>query len=286
MSRDPALARDVWRRLEPIHAVVYFAPEAIGALTDVGYKGFWMGYFAGRAAPLGPVGPEIVGALFYNFAPDRVAKALPEAWTIGSPDAALAARAAGARAALQHALDGAAVDVASAAELAAAAARAAPIDGRALFAANAALAWPTDPIDVLWHAATLLREHRGDGHVALLTAHGLSGRECNVFQTAAGNVPRQMIERARDYDESEWTAVLVHLAERGLLTLDGTLTATGKALRDDLERRTDELALSGYVALDDPRLARLIELLTPIANAVVAVGHIPAATPMGPTLQP
>ena len=92
MTRDPALARDVWRRLEPIHAVTYFAPEAIGALTDTGYKGFWMGYFAGRAAPLGPVGPEVVQALFYNFAPSRVAKALPDAWSIAGPDVALDAR--------------------------------------------------------------------------------------------------------------------------------------------------------------------------------------------------
>src|SRR3954451_14315458 len=104
MPRDPASARDVWRRLELVHSVSYFAPEAIGALTALGYKGFWMGYFAGRAAPLGAAGPELVGALFYNFTPDRVARALPEAWTIAGPVAALAARADGARAALQRAL--------------------------------------------------------------------------------------------------------------------------------------------------------------------------------------
>ncbi len=137
---------------------------------------------------------------------------------------------------------------------------------------------------MLWHAATLLREHRGDGHVALLTANGLSGRECNVFQSAAGNVPRSMIERARDYDDAEWQAVVGQLANRGLMTSDGALTAAGSARRQQLEERTDELALAGYGGLDDAALARLTELLTPIAAAVVATGEIPAATPMGPTL--
>jgi len=283
MTRDPALARDVWRRLEPIHAVTYFAPEAVGALSDVGYRGFWMGYFAGRAAPLGAVGPEVVAALFYNFASSRVARALPEAWTIAGPDVALAARAAGARAALQRAVG--ATDVAEAAELAAQAARTAPVDGRALFAANAALPWPTDPLDVLWHAATLLREHRGDGHVAVLTSLQLGGRECNVVQEAGGNVPRPMIERARDYDDAEWTAIVRRLADRGLMTADGVLTDAGRALRQELEDRTDRVALAAYDALDDAALARLIELLTPIARAVVAGGDIPAATPMGPTIE-
>jgi hypothetical protein len=285
MVSDPASARDVWRRLEPIHSVVYFAPEALGALTALGYKGFWMGYFAGRAAPLGTAGPELVGALFYNFTPARVARALPEAWTIAGPDAALAARADGARAALQRAVaDVDPATIAAAAELAATAARTAVPDGRALFAATAALPWPSEPLDVLWHAATLLREHRGDGHVALLTASGLSGRECNVFQSAAGNVPRAMIERARDYDEAEWDDVVGRLAGRGLMTADGALTDAGRALRQQLEDDTDRVALAGYVGLDDAELARLTELLTPIAAAVVAAGDIPPATPMGPTL--
>ena len=179
-----------------------------------------MGYFAGRAAPLGAVGPELVGALFYNFTPDRVARALPEAWSIAGPDAALAARADGARAALRAGPRRRRRRPTSPRPPSwpPRAARTAIPDGRALFAANAALPWPTEPLDVLWHAATLLREHRGDGHVALLTANGLSGRECNVFQSAAGNVPREMIERARDYDDAEWQAVVERLADRGLMT--------------------------------------------------------------------
>lgn len=286
MTRDPAAARKIWRRLEPIHAVTYFAPEAHQALADVGYRGFWMNYFAARAAPLGAVGPEIVGALFYNFSVERVTKALPEAWAIGGPESALDARLAGAVAALRRALGDLAAgdEVAEAAELARRAASTAPIEGRALFAANAALPWPDDPLAVLWQAATLLREHRGDGHVALLLSLGLGGRESNVFQSLAGNVPRSMIELARDYTDAEWTAVVARLADRDLLTADGVLTSAGSALRQQLEDRTDALALAGYGALDNAALTRLTELLGPLARAVVATGEIPAATPMGPTL--
>lgn len=286
MARDASTARAVWKRLEPIHAVTYFAPEAIGALGAAGYKGFWMGYFAGRAAPLGPVGPEVVTAIFNNFAPGRVARALPDAWVIAGPDVALQARRDGSVAALRRAFGDAdrSDDVSTAAELAGRAARAAPVAGRPLFAANAALPWPDEPLAALWHAATMLREHRGDGHVACLTAAGLSGRESNVFQAAAGNTPRQVLAAARDYDDEEWQALVAALSARDLLTADGELTAAGRDLRRDLERRTDEVALPAYAALSDDELDRLLAALTPLARAVVATGDMPNVTPMGLTL--
>ncbi len=152
MSRDPALARQIWQRLELIHAVTYFSPEPIGALREAGYKGFWMGYFAGRAAPLGAVGPEIVTALFYNFAPSRVARALPDAWSFAPPERALEARLDGSVAALRRSLGE--VDVADVAALARRAAESAPSEGRTLFAANSVLPWPDDPL-----AALVARRH-------------------------------------------------------------------------------------------------------------------------------
>ena len=287
MGVDRAVAREVWRRLEPLHAVVYFAPEAAAALTAAGYRGFWMGYFAARAAPLGAAGPEVVHALFYNFTRERVAQALPDAWAFAGPDAALAARASGAGAALRRALSDAAIDpegpqVTEAAELTAAAARTARPDGRTLYAANAALTWPTEPVDVLWHAATALREHRGDGHVATLVALGLSGRQSNVLQSLAGNVDAAMIMRARDYSSDEWSAIIAELTARGLVARND-LTVDGRALRDELEARTDAAAECGYHALGDDDIIRLIELLTPLARAVAATGDIPSSTPMGPT---
>jgi hypothetical protein len=280
MSRDPRLARRFFDRFEPVHGVTYFSAESRAAFDGLGYRGFWMGYFAGRSAPLGIVPPGVVTALFYNFAPTRVAKALPAAWEIAPPDAALRAREDSAVAALRRyglTDDG----VRRAAELAAKAARGAPLDGRPLFAANVALPWPAEPLAMLWHAVTLLREQRGDAHTAVLTASGVSGRESNVLHAAAGRVPQEMIMRSRDYDEEQWSHHQAQLARRGLLNDDGALTEDGRELKKHVEDTTDALALSALDALDDAEVEELFATLTPITRTVIAGGDVPAATPMG-----
>ena len=281
VRRQPELARRFFDRFEPVHAVTYFAPEARAALDGLGYRGFWMGYFAARSAPLGMVPREVVTAIFYNFAPERVAKALPAAWEIAGPEAALHARQDSAIAALRRYGIGTDESVSVAAELAGRAARQAPLDGRPLFAANLTLPWPDDPLAALWHAATLLREQRGDAHVAVLAAAGVSGRESNVLHAAASGIPRDYIARARDYDESAWRHHEQRLAERGLLDGDGSLTAAGRELKDRIESATDTLALSGLDALSDDEVERLFQALTPITRAVIAGGDVPALTPMG-----
>jgi hypothetical protein len=280
VRREPGLARRFFDRFEPVHGVTYFAPEARAALDGLGYRGYWMGYFAARSAPLGMVPPEVVTAIFYNFAPERVAKALPAAWQIAGPEAALQARQDSAVAALRR--YGLTVDesVTTAAELAARAVQQAPLDGRPLFAANRALPWPHDPLAALWQAATLLREHRGDAHIAVLSAAGVSGRECNVLQAAAGLIPRDYIARTRDYDDATWRHHEEQLAERGLLNDDGTLTEAGRELKDAIESTTDALALSALDALSDDEVEALFQALTPITRAVVAGGDLPAVTPM------
>ena len=170
VGREPRLARRFFDRLEPVHAVTYFAPEARAALDALGFRGFWMGYFAARSAPLGVLPTEVVSAMFYNFSFDRVAKALPAAWEFASPADALRVREESAVAALRH--YGVTDDnaVRTAAELAAKAASSAPLDGRPLFAANLAQRWPDEPLAKLWRAVTLPREQRGDGHVAVLAS--------------------------------------------------------------------------------------------------------------------
>jgi hypothetical protein len=278
--RDPRLARRFYDRFEPVHAVTYFSPESRAAFDGLGFRGFWMGYFAGRSAPLGIVPTEIVTAMFYNFAPNRVAKALPAAWEVASPGAALRAREDAAVTTLRRyglTDDG----VRTAAELTAKAARSAPLDGRPLCAANAALRWPTEPLAMLWHAATLLREQRGDAHVAVLTVSGLSGRECNVLHAASGRVPQEMIMRSRDYDEDQWRQYQNQLVERGLLDAGGALTDAGRTLKLHIEETTDAMSLSALDGLDDAEVEELFRNLTPIARAVVGAGDIPAATPMG-----
>jgi hypothetical protein len=280
VSRQPSLARRFFDRFEPVHAVTYFAPEARTALDGLGFRGFWMGYFAARSAPFGVVPTEVVTAAFYNFAPERVAKALPAAWEIASPSEALRARQESAVAALRR--YGVTDDeAAAAAELAAKAARSAPLDGRPLFAANLALDWPDDPVARLWHAVTLLREQRGDGHVAVLATLGLSGRECNVLHAAAGRVPKEMIIRSRDYDDELWSHYCSRLADRGLLDTQGELTAAGRDFKQRIEDTTDQLALSAMDALADEEVEHLFQALTPITRKVVAAGDVPAETPMG-----
>jgi hypothetical protein len=226
-----------------------------------------MGYFAGRAAPMGPVGPEIVFATFYNFSMAHVRRAVPDAWTFAPPRAALEARQDGSVAVLQRAFaDGElAESVGTAAMLARVAAESAPMEGRTLFAANRALPWPQESTAALWHASTLLREHRGDGHVAALTAAGIHGREANVLQSAAEVVPRDLFAMSRHYDDAEWDSISARLVDRGLLDRHGQLTPEGKAIRAEVEDRTDALALSAYRALDDEQLQQLIDALVPLA---------------------
>ena len=267
-------------RFEPIHAVTYFAPEARAALDGLGYRGFWMGYFAARSAPLGIVPVEVVTAIFYNFSPTRVAKALPAAWEVAGPSSALAARQNSAVAALRRYGISADENVCVAAELAGKAAQQAPLGGRPLFAANRALPWPDEPVAALWHAATLLREQRGDAHVAVLAAAGVSGRESNVLHAAAGRVPRDYMARARDYDEQTWRRYEQQLADRGFLDAHGSLTATGLELKNHIESTTDALALSALDALTDAEVETLFQVLTPLTRAVIAGGDVPEQTPM------
>jgi hypothetical protein len=279
-SRDARLARRFFDRFEPVHAVTYFSPESRAALDGLGYRGFWMGYFAARSAPLGMVPAEVVTAVFYNFAPARVAKALPAAWEVAPPEAALRARQLSAVSTLRrYGLTDDAVR--TAADLAAKAAREAPLAGRPLFAANSALPWPDEPLAALWHATTLLREHRGDAHVAVLSSSGISGRECNVLHAVAGRVPKEMIMRSRDYNEEQWHDMEERLRQRGLLDSSGGLTEAGRDLKQRVEDTTDELALGALDALDDREVEELFAALTPIARTVVAAGDVPAATPMG-----
>lgn len=276
-------ARVMWRLVEPIHAVTYFSPEPLRALKSAGYRGFWMGYFAGRAAPLGAAPPELVHVLFYNFDFHHVSRALPDAWSYASPEAALSARSEGSGAALHRILGNQCSpdDIDRAAELASVAALSAPMEGRALFAANRALTAPPSPLARLWHWATLLREHRGDGHVAALTAAGVSGREAHVLHSLASGTPVTVYESARTFERLEWATNLQGLRKRGLVTDGGVLSDEGSALKRTVEDQTDALADTAYRKLTKDQREEFVELWQPMARAVVAAGEIPRRSPMG-----
>lgn len=276
-------ARELWRLVEPVHAVTYFSPEPLAALREAGYRGFWMGYFAGRAAPLGRPSAELVHALFHNFSFAHVARAVPDAWGFAPPEAALDARLRGSVAALRRQIgsDADPAAIARAADLATRAAVSAPLEGRALYAANRALPVPDEPVARLWHAATLLREHRGDGHVAALTAAGVGGRASHVLHALATGTPAGVYATARGLGDDEWATVLAGLRERGLVGEDGGLSAAGRALKDGVEEVTDDLAATALEVLGDDDLAELLSALAPLRAAVVAAGDIPVRSPMG-----
>jgi hypothetical protein len=182
-------ARQMWTLFEAVHVMTYFGPQARAAYEAAGLRGFWRGYFAGRAAPAGAAGAPLVIATFFSFQPEFVRRAVPVVWDLITPVGALAAREAGAVAALRARLglgDGQAPPdaVGRAADLLLAATDELDMAGRPLGGANGALPPPGEPLARLWHAATVLREHRGDGHIAALVAAGVGGCEALVLRSA------------------------------------------------------------------------------------------------------
>jgi hypothetical protein len=281
MTED-AVARRMWIRFETYHDVTYFTPEARAATDALGCKGGWMGYFGTRAAPMGAVAPEIVVSAFYNFHPSLVHRALPTAWRIAEPARFLATRLAGADAALRRMLGQDTIDgpeLAEAAELATTAAAAAPTVGRPLAAANALLDQPTEPHLALWQACTLLRESRGDGHVAALITARLDPCETLVLFGADNGLDPAYLRAARAWPEPDWQAATDRLTDRGLLT-DGDITPAGKQLRQWIEQATDEAAFAPWQALGETAAERLRDLLTPIALRIAEANGAMRANPM------
>lgn len=278
MTVDALTARKTWRTAEPIHGAIYFAEEADDVYGRLGLRG-QQGYFASRAAAMGPVGPEVVVATFFNFNPELVRKAIPSAWHVATPEQVLEARLEVADRML-HRLCGAdalsSPEVAEAAELAATAALAAAEhpEGRPLFAAHARQPWPEPAHLRLWHAQTLLREYRGDGHVAVLTVEGIDGCEALVLHAATGEVPAAALLATRAWPDASWMDAEERLRGRGLLAIDGTLTAEGVAHRQAVEDRTDVLSVAPYAAIGEEGCDRLRALTRPLSKAIVAAGGV------------
>lgn len=278
-----AAARQMWGSLEPFHAMIYFAPEANEAYAAAGLKGGWMGYFASRSAAMGPVPADVVTATFFNFAPTMVARAIPDAWGFSTPPDILAARLSAADAALRRLLGddtASSPEMTEAAGLARRASEGCEVQGRPLFAGHASLPWP-DPAHLqLWHAATLLREHRGDGHISALVAEGVGGLEALLLMVGAGVMPRSVMQPARGWTDEEWEAAEADLRGRGLLDGEGSLTDAGMALRRGIEDRTDRLAAAPFAHLGGDRSARLRARVRPF-SVRIAEGGFPIPNPVG-----
>ena len=244
-----APARQLWQRIETIHAVTYFAPESIDAARAAGLRGFWMGYFGFRACPLGAVGPEPVEAAFANFAGPMVARSLPDAWTFARPERLRVIRATAAAAALRRcSVSGLASD---------------------------------DPVVRLWQHCTTLREHRGDGHVAALAAAGIEGCEAHLLLAADQGIDPQVFLEHRGWSDAQHEAARDRLVGRGLLN-DGELTDAGRALRADVETTTDRIAAEPFLrSIGERSLLDAIDALTPLAIEIATSGVLPFPNPMG-----
>src|SRR5580704_16686529 len=273
-------ARRAHNATNVLHSLIYFAPETEERLVAAGLEAGRMCYFAGRSAPMGAVSGGVVTATFYNFSPALVAQCIPAAWELARPAAVVRARFAAADAALSRLLGPdviASADMTALAGLVREAASACTAEGRPLYAGHAGLAWPDAPHLVMWHGLSLLREHRGDGHVAALTASGLSGLEALVTHTATGQgfVPGFAMA-SRGWSRDEWAAATADLVARGMLETGGGLAPAGQELRARVEAETDQMAAGPWQHLGDERTEDVIRIGKAMTRAAMAAGAFPA----------
>ncbi|MBL7259431.1 SCO6745 family protein [Paractinoplanes lichenicola] len=269
MSHPMAKIHRMFEHIELIGTIT-FSEVPTEAFLAVGMRNYWDGYFAGRAAPLGLAPAEVVHAVFYNFADGEVARHIPWVWSKVTPQEAIEIRERGSAAALRQRIGELAGSpgLARLADLATRAALSAPTEGRPLYAGLKALAVPAEPVARLWHAATLLREHRGDGHNALLVAHGIGGAEAHVLLALTFGQKAHEFGRLHHLPREQVAAVVDGLRGRGLVDAGGGFTEAGRELRQRIEDRTDELAAPAYDVLSPDELDELIAGLEPINAAL------------------
>jgi hypothetical protein len=275
---QPETARKTWRTAEPIHAFIYFLPEASAAYDALGPIGPRTGYFASRSAAMGAVPADVVVSTFFNFNPTLVKESMAGAWDVASPATWCATRLASVDTGLRRAWNGA-IDTPEIHELsdilvAAAETACVMTEGRPLFAGHASLPWPDAPHLRLWMAQTLLREFRGDGHIAALVCEGLSGLEALITHAGSGDVTAKVLASSRAWPQDEWHAGVGSLASRGIVDGEGMLTEAGRAQRQRVEDRTDALAIAPYAAIGESRCERARELARPLSKAIVDSGML------------
>lgn len=276
------MANKFWRSVEVVHDVVYFAPDTKARYEALGLKGYWMGYFASRSAPLGTPSPELVVATFHGFAPQMVRRALPDAWSLASRDDILQARLDLARDTLAPATQAEGADTARVAKELAAIVDGLNLAGKPLAAAHAALARPDDDTGLLWWAASVIREYRGDCHIAVLTAAGLDGTSANTLAVAAGLIGGDQ-RTMRGWTEEEWTAGYAQLASRGWVDADGAITESGRAARQQIEDATDRVCAAGMDKEATGRSITVEEGVRTLARAVLKAGAVSFPNPTATT---
>ncbi len=273
LPRMPVPARRLFELVEPIGVLPYSADEPNETMFALGFTDYWDTYFAGRAAPLGTTAPaEVVDAVFYNFGPGEVARHIPKVWATTTPEAALTARRVGCVNALRRIL-GDRIDTpefARITELLTTAATSAPVHGRPMYAALRAVPVPDDVATRCFHAASLLREHRGDGHIVALVGEGIGGLEAHALWALDHGMPAEKFGRIHHLPAPVLAGVTGGMRARGLIGEDGALTPEGVAVARRVEALTDVLAAAPYEVLSASELDELIGLLQPVAEVLVA----------------
>jgi hypothetical protein len=273
------LVRSAHAATNALHSLIYFAPETEQHLAGAGLRPGRMCYFAGRAAPMGAVSAGVVTATFYNFSPGLIAHCIPRAWELARPDVVIGARFAAADAALTRLLGPEVIasrEMVTMAELTREATAGCRPQGRPLYAGHAGLDWPDAPHLVMWHALSLLREHRGDGHICALVAAELSGLEALVTHTATGQgFVTGFAQASRGWSEAEWKGAVESLTARGLLGADGVPTPAGEELRAHVEEETDRLAAAPWQHLGDERTEEVVRIGQAMTRTAVKAGAFP-----------
>ncbi|MFF4319773.1 hypothetical protein [Streptomyces sp. NPDC001568] len=280
MTLPPHAARRCWHTaVNPLHSTIYFSPDLTTELAALGVTHRVAVNLATRSAAMGAVGPGAVTATFYNYRHDLVAAHLPAVWDVATPEQVLAARLRAADTTLRRLLGPAVIDSAElseAADLAMRATEGCTRHARTLYAAHADLPVPQEPHLRLWHATTLLREHRGDGHLAALLLTGLDPLEALVSHTATGRgMTPKWVKSIRGWQQDDLDAAAARLRARGILEPDGELTDEGRAVRERLETETDRLDAAPYEHLGAQGLARLAELGGGFVQRAIAAGAFP-----------
>lgn len=280
MNRDDA--REAARRchavLEPLHAMVYFASETQQVYASLGLEPGRMAYFASRGGPLGAVGPGVIAATFYSFNPELVARHIPRAWSHAAPADVVDARFEVADRALRRLLGEERAESEAVAELAGLLRRVADAcrpEGRPLYAAHADLEWPKGSLIELWHATTLLREYRGDGHIAALVNHGFAGLPALVTHTVTGKgFTEANAKKLRGWSDEQWASAAEELREQGFLDEHG-LTDAGAEARRRIEEDTDAAAAAPYAMAGAETVARIERLGGELSAVVQSAGAFP-----------
>jgi hypothetical protein len=279
-------ARRVWDMVEPIAGNAYFAPEVHGALEKLGYGGGTPGpngihypdgvaYFVSRGACLGPNVPgEVIAAAFGVFKRPMVVAAVTQGWTIADQPAVLAAREEGAVASLRRLIGDAPDGLGWATDVLKRMAEAGPAEGRHLHSGLLSLGYPDDPMGAFWRAADLVREHRGDSHIAAWIAADLDACEVGVITDPWRGQALKTWVRSRGWTEDELDAAIDRLRGRGLLDSDG-ITSAGRALRESIDDATDAMEQRMVDALGDDA-TELFRLLDGWCDAVVGGNGYPA----------